>query len=312
MNKYIYILFFLYLSQTFSAQISEAHVLDLIQSKQYSKLETQLVNHVKQFAQDDQMLEYLGDVYGFQSKWSNAAECYQRLAAAHPKNANYHYKYGGVLGRMAKEGSKLKALKLIRQTKALFKTAEQLDPYHLPVQWAQVQLYAELPGFLGGSYQTAWGHAEQLQQLSKIEGYMAKVYILEKQDRTQIAKQYAQKIVKYHNQFPCLNIIQKVEKDCEDFDNNLYFGVANAYTLTQGDLSVVELFLKSYISKYTTRDRTPIEIAYLKLSEVYIEKNQKDLALDCLNAALLIDSNFEAAMQAKQQILSANRANDSY
>ena len=114
MNKYIYILFFLYLSQTFSAQISEAHVLDLIQSKQYSKLETQLVNHVKQFAQDDQMLEYLGDVYGFQSKWSNAAECYQRLAAAHPKNANYHYKYGGVLGRMAKGGSKLKALKLIR------------------------------------------------------------------------------------------------------------------------------------------------------------------------------------------------------
>ena len=312
MNRSISILFLLYLSQFLSAQITEAHVLDLIKSKQYSKLETQLVNHVEQFAQDDQMLEYLGDIYGYQSKWNQAAECYKRLVAAHPKKANYHYKYGGVLGRMAKEGSKFKALKLIRQTKLLFKTAEQLDPNHIPVQWAQVQLYAELPGFLGGSYETAWGHAEQLQQLSKMEGYLAKVYILEKQDRTKTAKQYAQKIVRYHNQLPCLNSIQKVEKDCEDFDNNLYFGLANAYTITQGDLSVVELFLKSYISKYTTRDRTPIEIAYLKLSEVYMQKNQNKLALDYLNRALLIDSNFEAAIKAKQQILSANKTNDSH
>lgn len=312
MNKLIHTIVFVFLSQSLTAQISQTHVLDLIKTKKYSELETQLINHLDQFAQDDQMLEYLGDVYGYQNKWSNAADCYQRLVAAHPKNANYHYKYGGVLGRMAKEGSKFKALKLIRQTKALFKTAERLDPNHIPVQWAQVQLYAELPGFLGGSYETAWGHAEQLQHLSKIEGYLAKVYVLEKQGRTITAKQYAHKIVKHHNQLPCLNLIQKDEKDCEDFDNNLYFGVANAYSIIQGDLSVIEFFLKSYISKYTTRDRIPIEIAFLKLSEVYIEKNQKDLALDCLNKALLIHSNFEAAIKAKQQILSANKTNDSY
>lgn len=311
MNRFIYFIIFFLLGQVLWAQLNEETIIRLIESKNYNTLEIKLEDYLAKSPKDYKMLEYLGDVYGYQNKWESASECYKKLVDTYPNNANYHFKYGGVLGKMAKERSKFKALKLIRLTKELFKKVESLDPNHIPVQWAQVQLYAELPGFLGGSYDISWGHAEQLEQLSKIDGYMAKVFILEKQNNKKLAKQYAEKIVLKHNDLPCLNASKIEAKTCQNIDNSQYYSLANAYILLGKDINVAEFFLKIYISKHTSRDRIPVQHAYLKLADINIKKNQKKLALEYLEKALNIDPDFDKAVETKEQLLKENHNNNS-
>lgn len=306
MNKFINIIVFCLFSQTLLAQLSIEKCQDLILSKQYSELESKLLNHLKSNPNDNEMLEVLGDVYGYQNQWSKASECYHTLVEINPKNANYLYKYGGVLGVMAKEGSKFKALTLIRKTKDLFKKAAALDPKHRPVQWAQVQLYAELPGLLGGSYETSWSHAEQLETLSEIEGYLAKLYILEHQQKTALAKQYAKKIVLRHNENPCLKISKTPASDCDYFENSLYYEVGHAYILSEKDLNAAEFFIKKYILNFSSSDRTPREQAHLELAKLYLRKSQNQLALIELNKAIELDSDLDEALQIKEQILKKN------
>src|SRR5688572_14022914 len=58
-------------------------------------------------------LEYLGDIAGNEKKWQTALLYYKHARDLKPSAADYHYKYGGVLGMIAKESNKFKALSMI-------------------------------------------------------------------------------------------------------------------------------------------------------------------------------------------------------
>src|SRR5690606_41495457 len=51
--------------------------------------------------ENEKLIELLGDVYGHQRKWTEAKNEYKKLVEKDPENAEYQYKYGGVLGMMA-------------------------------------------------------------------------------------------------------------------------------------------------------------------------------------------------------------------
>jgi tetratricopeptide (TPR) repeat protein len=122
-------------------------------------------------------LEYLGDIAGKNKNWDEAIGYYKKIKIQFPKNANYHYKYGGVLGMKAKEINKFKALSLLGDVEDSFLTAAKLDPNHVDARWALVILYIELPGIVGGSEAKALLYSDELMRLSKVDGYMAKGYI---------------------------------------------------------------------------------------------------------------------------------------
>jgi len=66
-------------------------------------------NHLKQYPKDKQTLEYMGDIAGHSKDWDKAILYYEALVKEEPSNANYHYKYGGVLGMKALSINKLLA-----------------------------------------------------------------------------------------------------------------------------------------------------------------------------------------------------------
>ncbi|MAR97783.1 MAG: hypothetical protein CMP80_01360 [Formosa sp.] len=140
----------------------------------FSSLESNYKAKINNSTNDQSALEALGDLYGTHGKWEYASEIYKQLLELDYDNADYHFKYGGVLGMMAKEGSKLKAFSLIVKVKKAFTKAESLDPKHWQVQWAQVEFYTQLPTILGGSIEKALIHAERLEQLSRINGFFCK------------------------------------------------------------------------------------------------------------------------------------------
>ena len=115
---------------------------------------------------------------------------YKKLVKANPYNANYHYKYGGALGMKALSVSKLKALGIIGDVKRFFFKAAELDPKHIDARWALVELYMSLPGIIGGSKSKSLKYADELENLSKVDGYLAKGYIYEYDDEPELAEKY--------------------------------------------------------------------------------------------------------------------------
>lgn len=133
--------------------------------------------HLKANPNDTKTLEYLGDIAGKNKNWDEAIVYYKKIKIQYPKNADYHYKFGGALGMKAKESNKLKALGMIDEIENSFLTAAKLDQKHIDSRWALVMLYIELPGIVGGSETKALLYSDELMRLSKVDGYMAKGYI---------------------------------------------------------------------------------------------------------------------------------------
>ena len=134
-------------------------------------------------------IEYLGDVAGRNKSWDKALGYYKKLKQLKPTEANYYYKYGGVLGMKAKESSKFQALGMIGEIKESFEKAITLNPKHIEARWALVMIYIQLPGIVGGSETKAVKYSNELLKLSPVDGYLSKGQIEEYFKRYSLAEQ---------------------------------------------------------------------------------------------------------------------------
>ena len=145
---------------------------------------------------DLKTIEYLGDIAGQAKSWDKAIVYYKKLKDLKPSEANYHYKYGGAIGMKAKESNKFKALSMIDEVKSSFERAISLNPDHIDARWALIELYIQLPGFVGGSESKAIKYSNELLQISAVDGYLSRGHIEEYFKRYQAAeKQYKRAIV---------------------------------------------------------------------------------------------------------------------
>jgi tetratricopeptide (TPR) repeat protein len=149
----------------------------LFQKQKFEEAKILFENHLKSNPNHTKTLEYLGDIAGKEKNWDEAIFYYKKIKIQFPKNANFHYKYGGAMGMKAKESNKFKALGMIDEIEQCFLTAAKLDSKHIDSRWALVMLYIELPGIVGGSETKAQKYADELMSLSKVDGYLAKGFI---------------------------------------------------------------------------------------------------------------------------------------
>lgn len=156
-------------------------------------------NVVKENQSHLKSIEYLGDIAGQHKSWDKALFYYKKLKQLKPSEADYYYKYGGVLGMKAKEVNKFKALGMIDEIKSSFEKAIALDPKHKESRWALVLLYLQLPGIIGGSEAKAVAYSNELMHLSPLEGYLSKGYIEEYFGRIKKAEQNYIKALELNN-----------------------------------------------------------------------------------------------------------------
>ena len=122
-------------------------------------------------------IEYLGDISVQLKEWDKAIGYYQKLKNLKPNEANYYYKYGGVLGLKYKEGGKWVAIRLIGDMKESFEKALVLNPKHIEARWAMIEYYLQVPVLFGGSEKKAQRYADELMKLSTVDGYLSKAHI---------------------------------------------------------------------------------------------------------------------------------------
>ena len=171
---------FLYLIPIFAISQTDFDKAEkLYSSKNFEQSKVLFQNYLKDNPNNIKTIEYLGDIAGQNKSWDNAIYYYKKLKQLKPLEANYYYKYGGVLGMKAKESNKFKALGMISEIKSSFEKAISLNPKHIEARAALVELYLQLPGIVGGSEKKAMFYANEIAQISAVDGYLSKGHIAE-------------------------------------------------------------------------------------------------------------------------------------
>lgn len=191
MIKYAFLFFFL--NYSILAQTPFESGLKLFKEQKFTQAKPFFENAINQNQNKIESIEYLGDIAGHEKNWDEAIKQYKLLKIQFPKKVNYWYKYGGALGMKAKNSNKFKALGMINDVENAFLTAAKLDSQHIETRWALVILYLELPGIIGGSEKKSQKYANELFEISIVDGYLAKAYIDEYFKRYTLAeKNYLQ------------------------------------------------------------------------------------------------------------------------
>jgi tetratricopeptide (TPR) repeat protein len=301
------------------SQSAIQEVEQLFQQKKFIKAEKLMTSYVSSYPKDLKGIELLGDAYGHQKKWDEAIEQYKMLVEQESNNANFHYKLGGALGMKALSISKMKAVGIIGDVKSSFLKAAELDPKHIDARWALVELYMQLPGIIGGSKKKSLKFANELQVLSRVDGYLAKGYIFEYDDEPELAENYYRKAIKIGGSLNCYEKLTKFyetqnepEKAIENLEdaqknlkrNALHYQLGKVSADYNVQLDKGEQCLKLFVKNHSVEDGVPVEWAYYRLAQIYKHRNKKDLALSWIDKALDVRANFKQALKEKIRIQS--------
>ncbi len=286
-----------------------------LDSKQFAKAEQELSAYVTYHSDNLEAIELLGDAYGHQKKWDKAATEYKKLVEANPNTANYHYKLGGALGMKALSVSKISALGIIGDVKTSFLKAAELDPNHIETRWALVELYMQLPGIIGGSKSKSLKYANQLENLSKVDGYLAKGYIYEYDNEPDLAEEYYLKAIKVGGSLTCYDKLTALyekenqpEKAVSNIEaaqikhqrNSLHYQIGKVCADYNVQLEKGERCLKVYLSNYSSKDGVPKAWANYRLAQIYKHKNDKTNALKYVNLAIAELPKIEVFLDFKE------------
>lgn len=289
------------LSSLCHAQSSKEKAKTFIAEKSYEKAQKEMLTYLASNTDDKEAIELLGDAYGHQKKWDEAIAQYEKLKETYPNNANYHYKYGGALGMKALGISKIKALTIISDIKNSFLKAAELDPKHIDTRWALVELYVSLPGIVGGSNAKALKYADELESLSKVDGYLAKGYVYEYDDEPELAEKYYKLAIKvggsvtcyekltnfYETQDKPIEAIGNLEEAQEKHQRNaMHYQIGKVCADYNLQLEKGEKCLKAYLSNHSAKDGVPKEWAYYRLAQIYKHKKKKEEALKWIDKAI--------------------------
>ncbi len=262
---------------------------DLLETKEYEKAKILLEDLHRENPSKD-VKELLADTYGNLREWDSAIPLYEELVQQSPNNANLQFKYGGVMARKAENASRVQALTLIGKIKKSFLKSASLDKRHIDVRWGLIEFYTSVPVILGGSKSKAYDFAQELLEISPIEGHFALAYLYGLDKETQKAKNHLEKTIPYFKKMssmPRNQLNYMIAKVCGDFNMDLENGIKRR---------------KIYLHNYGVRDGVPISQAYYQMAKLYRLQGNRQAASIWIKKALRDDGNFKLALEERKII----------
>lgn len=317
MFKKVLFIFFLPLI-SFAQSSTYERGIQLYYQENYRQAKPHFESHLRSNPNHLKTIEYLGDIAAYASDWDTALSYYKILLDAHPNNANYNFKYGGVLGRKAQSISRFRAALLVSDIRKHLEKAAQLDPNHIEVRWALIDLYIALPSIMGGSETTALKYANELMKISEVDGYLTLGYIAEHFNRPADAERHYKKAMQI-GQSPLTylkladlyeNVTNEPEKSIAIREasakkhqrNNINYQIGKISGMYNVELQKGLQYLSTYINDFTVRDGVPVEWAYFRKAQIYRHMGDKTNALKNINQALSIKRDFSEALDERKHI----------
>ena len=319
MNSFVIKCFLLLFSAISIAQNDFQRAEQYFQQEKFNSAKPLFEAYLEQHPSHQKTQEYLGDIAGYKKDWDTAINYYEMLVEEDENNANYHFKYGGVLGMKALEISRIRAVTYIGDIKHHFEKAAKLDPNHIEARWALVEFYIQLPGLIGGSERKAIKYANELHKISPVDGYLANGYIAEYSNRPNDAESYYKKAVAvggsphtyeklsshYEKNNQPHEAIVTASKSLEIHKRNqLNYQIGKIAAQYNLDAELGINCLQAYIKNYSAKDGVPKDWAYYRLAQIYKNKGQKATALQWIDKALQDRPDFKEAITEKRLIQS--------
>jgi len=261
---------------------------EYIASKQYTKAIKLLEANTENLSSE--LKDKLGESYAYIGEWDKAIPIYEALKEKHPENAEYWFRYGGVLAMKAQNSSKFTALTLIGRIKSSFIKAAELDNEHIDTRWALVDVYLSLPGILGGSVSKAKKYAKELQTISSIDGYLSLGYVYEYDDEPIKAKENYLKGLWNLDEVDHITRNQlryQIGKVCGDYGVKIDEGIGH---------------MEKFIDNYSVKDGVGKEWVYYRMARLYRHKNDKKTAREWVQKAIAINNEFDLALKERERI----------
>ncbi len=221
------------------------------------------------------VFELLGDIASFEKNWDAAISYYKKLIVANPENASFNLKYGGALGMKALSVSRFQAVVYIPDIKKYLSLAAEQDRSQIVARRALVELYIKLPGILGGSDEKALMYANQLKDLSPVNAYLAKGFI--------IKENIKEALVYYKNAF---NKYRNTNRNMKSNSLNYELGKVAAELNLESQYGMQ--LLDTYTKNYSYKDRCSMEWVYLRKAQILANMRNKKEALVYIDKALTL------------------------
>ncbi|MBZ9629383.1 hypothetical protein LB465_01230 [Salegentibacter sp. LM13S] len=237
-------------------------------------------------------IEYLGDIAGFEKRWDDAINYYEKLLETKPDSPKYNFKLGGAMGMKALEISKFKAALMIGDIKTYLNKAAELDKNHAEARRVLVELYMQLPAILGGGKDVAEKFKAELHNINKVDAHLAEAYIHKYEGNDKLMEDAIKNALQQ-----ALNNKKLVERNYQNYE----LGERAAALKIMPDASIY--FLQEYAENYNYKDLKSPAWAHYHIAQVQARQNNQDKALSHINKALANKFNFPEAEKLKQQIL---------
>jgi tetratricopeptide (TPR) repeat protein len=249
-----------------------------------------------------------------------AVDLLEKAVEQTPTSAEAHFWLGGAYGRKAQGASMFSAPGLAGKSKEHLERAVALNPNYIDARMGLVELYALLPGILGGSFDKALDQAKEIKQRDSLVGHRAYGFIYTTQKKPDLArKEYLDAVSEQPNSPKAHNSLGQYLASAEKnykaafdefetaikLDSNYMpalYQLGRAAGLSGANLARGEETLKKYLG-YTPKDNEPsLAGAHYWLGAVYEKQGRKAEAKRSYEAALKLDPGMKQAEEALKRV----------
>ena len=236
----------------------------------------------------------IADLAFYYKDWDTAIDFYEKVVLNAPKGDSY-FRLSVAAGRKSLEVSRFYSISYLGKTKSALLKALEFQPNNPLFLRTAIEIFYEIPYFLGGDKEFAKEKAALLYELDPVEGLMAKGYLNEKEEDLVLAKLNYSKAIKLILKEELEFVLNRERRDLAyelgrvtaDFEINDELGITS---------------LQFYLKNYNFIDNIGLEWVYFNLAKISIKQKAMQKSKIYLEKALEIKPDFKQALLLKKEI----------
>lgn len=236
----------------------------------------------------------IADLAFYYKDWDTAIDFYEKVVLNAPKGDSY-FRLSVAAGRKSLEVSRFYSISYLGKTKSALLKALEFQPNNPLFLRTAIEIFYEIPYFLGGDKEFAKEKAALLYELDPVEGLMAKGYLNEKEENLVLAKFNYSKAIKLILKEELELVLNRERRDLAyelgrvtaDFEINNELGITS---------------LQFYLKNYNFIDNIALEWVYFNLAKISIKQKAMQKSKIYLEKALEIKPDFKQALLLKKEI----------